>query len=129
MKYWIESANKDYETMKVLHKNKKNTWCLFMGDLVIEKLLKAIYAKNNKVTPYAPRTHELTYLADRAGLDLSAEQRVILDKITNFNLDARYDDYKNNFYNICNDEYTEQELLKIEEVIKWLKQELSKTQK
>ena len=129
MKYWIESANKDYETMKVLHKNKKNTWCLFIGDLVIEKLLKAIYAKNNKVTPYAPRTHELTYLADRAGLDLSAEQRVILDKITNFNLDARYDDYKNNFYNICNDEYTEQELLKIEEVIKWLKQELSKTQK
>ena len=97
--------------------------------MLLSKLLKAIYAKNNKVTPYAPRTHELTYLADRAGLDLSAEQRVILDKITNFNLDARYDDYKNNFYNICNDEYTEQELLKIEEVIKWLKQELSKIQK
>ena len=29
MKFWFESADSDYATMKVLYNNKKNTWCLF----------------------------------------------------------------------------------------------------
>ena len=36
-KYWFESADSDYETMKVLYSNKKNTGCLFIGHLVLEK--------------------------------------------------------------------------------------------
>ena len=39
MKFWFESADSDYATMKVLYNNKKNTWCLFIGHLVIEKLI------------------------------------------------------------------------------------------
>ena len=41
MNYWVNSADNDYETMDILYKNQKNTWCLFVGHLVIEKLLKA----------------------------------------------------------------------------------------
>ena len=41
--------------MKVLHNNKKNSYCLFFGHLVIEKLLKGLYAKNNKNNPQAPK--------------------------------------------------------------------------
>ena len=48
MKYWFESSDSDFDTMKVLFENHKNTWCLFIGHLVIEKLLKGLYAKNNK---------------------------------------------------------------------------------
>ena len=47
VKYWFESSDNDYETMKVLYNNNKNTWCLFIGHLVIEKILKGLYAKNN----------------------------------------------------------------------------------
>lgn len=36
MNYWIESSDEDYEAMKVLFNNHKNTWCLFIGHLVIE---------------------------------------------------------------------------------------------
>ena len=32
-----------------MYKNKKNTWTLFLGHLVIEKLLKGLYAKKNEV--------------------------------------------------------------------------------
>lgn len=46
-KYWFESADSDFETMKVLFNNKKNTWSLFIGHLVIEKMLKGLYAKSN----------------------------------------------------------------------------------
>ena len=47
MEYWIKSSENDYEVMKIMFQNKKNTWTLFLGHLVIEKLLKGLYAKNN----------------------------------------------------------------------------------
>ena len=55
MNYWIDSSDEDYEAMKVLFHNHKNTWCLFIGHLVIEKLLKALYANKNRNAPYAPK--------------------------------------------------------------------------
>lgn len=71
MNYWIKSADEDFITMEILYKNKQNTWCLYIGQLIIEKLLKALYAKNNKETPHAPKTHDLLYLAEKIGLELS----------------------------------------------------------
>ncbi len=74
MNYWIESSDEDYNVMKVLYNNKKNSYCLFFGHLVIEKLLKALYAKNNKNAPYAPKSHDLLYLTERIGLNLTDDQ-------------------------------------------------------
>lgn len=121
MNYWIESSDEDYNVMKVLYKNKKNNYCLFFGHLVIEKLLKALYAKNNKNAPHAPRSHDLLYLAEKMELKLTEKQEDLFDIITSFNMNARYDDYKKEFYVKCTDEYTEQQLKNIEEVRTWLK--------
>ncbi len=74
-KYWFESADSDYETMKVLYNNKKNTWCLFIGHLVIEKLLKGLYAKNNPDNPIAPKIHNLILLSQKANLEVPTEIR------------------------------------------------------
>ena len=52
MEYWIKGSENDYEAMKIMFQNKKNTWTLFLGHLVIEKLLKGLYAKNNIDNPY-----------------------------------------------------------------------------
>lgn len=120
MNYWIETSNEDYETMLSMKKERRNTWCLFIGHLVIEKLLKALYAKNNKGAPYAPKTHDLLYLAEKMNLDVTEEQANDLVEITKFNLNTRYDDYKRDFYNKCTDEYTEEQINKIEEVKSWL---------
>lgn len=48
MNYWISSSDEDYDAMQIMLKNKKNTWTLFLGHLVIEKLLKGLYAKLNR---------------------------------------------------------------------------------
>lgn len=120
MNYWIETSNEDYETMLSMKKEKRNTWCLFIGHLVIEKLLKALYAKNNKGAPYAPKTHDLLYLAEKMNLDVTEKQANDLVEITKFNLNTRYDDYKRDFYNKCTDEYTEEQINKIEGVKEWL---------
>ena len=120
MKYWMDSSNNDYDTMKLLFTGGKYTWSLFIGHLVIEKLLKALYAKLNKSAPYAPKSHDLVFLASKIQLALTEEQEQILNTITRFNIDGRYDDYKNNFYNLCNKEYTENNIKKIESIRNWL---------
>lgn len=121
MNYWLDSSDEDYNVMQVLYNNKKNTWCLFLGHLVIEKLLKALYAKNNKSAPYAPKSHDLLYLIEKIGLDITDEQEDLLNTITKFNMSARYDDYKKEFYLKCTDDYTREQIENIEEARKWLK--------
>lgn len=120
IKFWIESSNNDYDTMNVLFAGKKYTWSLFVGHLVIEKLLKALYAKENKGAPYAPKSHDLLYLAEKIKLEITEEQETLLNIITRFNIDGRYDDYKNNFYNLCNKEYAENSINKINIIRNWL---------
>ena len=121
MNYWIESSDEDYNVMKVLYNNKKNSYCLFFGHLVIEKLLKALYAKNNKNAPYDPKSHDLLYLTERIGLNLTDDQEKLLNIITRFNMSARYDDYKKEFQEKCTEEYTLEQIQNIEGVRLWLK--------
>ena len=125
MNYWIESSDKDYEVMLDLQKSKRNSYALFFGHLVIEKLLKAVYAKNNKSTPHAPKSHDLDYLAQKMNLETTEHQNDLLETISHFNLETRYDDYKKTFENKCTDEYTENQIKNIEEVRTWLKTLLS----
>jgi HEPN domain-containing protein len=48
VKHWYDSSEKDYITMQNLLKTKDFNWALFLGHLVLEKLLKAVYVKNMK---------------------------------------------------------------------------------
>lgn len=47
MEYWLKSSDEDYNVMNFLYNGKKNSYSLFFGHLVIEKLLKGLYAKND----------------------------------------------------------------------------------
>ena len=123
MNYWFESANSDYETMNVLFHNHKNTWCLFIGHLVIEKLLKGLYAKNNPENPMAPKIHNLILLSQKSKLDVPTEIREKIQIINTFNISARYDDYKKSFDKKCTNDYTADQVKNIEEVQEWLKKQ------
>jgi HEPN domain-containing protein len=122
--YWHETSDKDYQTMLNLFSSSDFHWSLFMGHLVIEKLVKAIYVKNVAINP--PRTHDLLRLAEKAELSLSEEQQDILDLITTFNINARYPDYNQMFYLKCTAEFTSEKIAKIKEFRTWLKTILEK---
>ena len=77
MNFWIESANEDYDTMMYMKAGRKNTWYLFMGQMVIEKLLKALYAKSNVSAPHAPKSHDLMYLAQKINLTVQKHKNYI----------------------------------------------------
>jgi len=64
--YWIESSDKDYQTMLDLFNTKNYGWSLFLGHLVIEKLLKAHYAKIHK--DYPPMLHDLRRIGEKSGI-------------------------------------------------------------
>ncbi len=120
--YWVKSSDNDYDVMLDLKEKKRNTYCLFFGQLLIEKLLKAYYAKINKNAPYAPKTHELAYLANKMNMKLTEKQEDMLETISDFNMEARYGDYKYTFELKCTDEYTNTWIENIKELREWLKE-------
>jgi HEPN domain-containing protein len=124
IKYWEETSDKDYGTMQHLYNAGDFHWALFMGHIVIEKLLKACYVRyvDNKV----PLTHDLLRLAKAVGLDTDDDLANDFDYITTFNISARYPDYKQTFYKKCTKEFTEENIKKIEGVRIWLKKTISK---
>jgi HEPN domain-containing protein len=118
-KYWKDTSDKDYITMNNLFASKDYSWSLFIGHLVIEKLLKAVYIKNTEdINP--PRIHDLLELAKRANIRVSEQQEDILDLLSTFNISARYPDYKQSFYLKCTVDYTNQRINEIKELRQWL---------
>lgn len=124
IKFWLESSDRDYESMIKNYEVNQYTWALFIGHLVLEKLLKGIYAKVNKDNPYPPKIHNLNIIAEKCGLKLSEKQTKILFTCNSFNISARYEDYKNEFYKKCTKEYTKEQINNIKEMREWLKKQL-----
>jgi HEPN domain-containing protein len=116
---WIESSDRDFKTMLDLQTTGNNQWALFIGHLVIEKLLKALYLKNTGDFP--PLIHDLRRIGEKAGLVLNDSQERTLDSISRFNLKARYEDIDQSFYTLCTDDFTKEWIEQIKDCRKWIK--------
>lgn len=117
--YWEKSAKQDYKIFNHLYKKRDYTWCLFIGHLIIEKLLKALYVK--KFKKEAPYTHNLLILIDKISLSLDENKFAIFTEINTFNIESRYPDYKLQFYKKCNKKFSNYYYKQIKEFYKWLK--------
>jgi HEPN domain-containing protein len=108
----------DFAAMESLFSNGHYVWALFVGHLVIEKLLKALYVK--RVDPQVPRSHNLLAIAEKTGLELNDEQKLFMDEITGFNIRARYPDVKMRFFKKATRAFAEERLIRIREFRVWL---------
>ena len=117
--YWVKSSDEDFQTMLDLFHTKNYGWALFVGHLVVEKLLKAYYTKVHG--DYPPMFHDLRRIGEKAGITFSNEKLMMIEAITQFNIRARYDDYKRNFYKLCTPEYTATWIENIKEIRLWIK--------
>jgi len=104
-------AERDLPVAESLFEKGHYAWCLFVGHLVLEKILKVHYVRVERRVP--PKTHDLVLLADRAQLDLSQEQNEFLFFANSFNLEARYPDEKLEFSKLCTKEFTKENFRKI----------------
>lgn len=119
IKYWVDSSEEDFETMKAMYDSKRYSWSMFVGHLMIEKLLKALYVKANNDFP--PFIHNLLRLAEKCDLDLTEEQRLFFITVTAFNINARYDDYKMTFQKTCTPEFSATWIEKLKNQRIWIK--------
>ncbi|KPQ14353.1 MAG: toxin-antitoxin system antidote component [Algoriphagus marincola HL-49] len=118
VQYWRDSSDQDFRTMQNLFLSKDFSWALFIGHLVLEKLLKAHFVKDNQ--KHALFTHDLLRLADLCNFTIDETYKDWLDQITSFNLNARYDSYKSEFYKLCTEEYSLHWKERIEILRLWL---------
>lgn len=76
IEYWTKGAEDDLLTATLLIREKRILHGLFFCHLVIEKALKAHVVK--KSGEVAPRSHNLIYLSEKAGLEFDNESEIFL---------------------------------------------------
>lgn len=121
--YWITSSDEDFDTMLAMFESKRFNWALFIGHLMIEKLLKALYVKVKQ--DYPPFIHNLLRLAVLSELELNENQKEFLVTVTAFNINARYDDYKKSFQIKCTEEYSNKWITELKNNRLWIKELIS----
>jgi HEPN domain-containing protein len=71
VKYWLAQSGNDLSVAESMLADGHYTWSLFIGHLVLEKILKAIYVREHQ--KIAPRIHDLVKLAKSTSLNLNDE--------------------------------------------------------
>ncbi|MBI4239464.1 HEPN domain-containing protein [Candidatus Uhrbacteria bacterium] len=122
IRYWLDTAEHDYETMLILFRTKRYSDSLFYGHIALEKLLKAHVVLHTK--EQAPYIHDLLRLNELSNVCLSEEEIDLLDEVNNFNIRARYPEYKLEFYKKCTKLYTEPYIKRIQNLYRILCREL-----
>ena len=119
IEYWIKGAENDLLTAELLIREKRIVHGLFFCHLVIEKAIKAHLVKTSGEA--APRSHNLIYLSEKAGLKFDDDTEIFLGILMKYQLQGRYPDY-NPFLpdNLKIIEYLE----KTKNLIQWLKERL-----
>lgn len=117
--YWLKNAELKWATAESLYDSEKYADSLFFYHLVIESLLKAVVVQHT-LQP-APYTHDLVRLAELAELSIDDEKRLILQDITQFNLECRYPDEKFEFYKRATKDFAVKARKNIETIHLWLK--------
>ena len=118
--YWVDSSDEDFETMIAMFDSKRYSWSMFVGHLMMEKLLKALFVSVNNEFP--PFIHNLLRLAEKCRLELNEENTLFFATVTAFNINARYDDYKMSFQKTCTPEYTAKWIEQIKIKRLWIRQ-------
>ncbi len=93
--YWISEAEESLGVARHLFEKEDYSYALFFGHLAIEKVIKAVLAQRSK--QQIPRSHNLLRLAQEADIEITDELKHMLIRITSFNLESRYPDYKKEF--------------------------------
>lgn len=120
IRYWLASSEDDFETMESMYHSKRYSWTLFIGHLMIEKLMKAYFVKVNDSFP--PYIHNLLRLAEMTHLELNEGDKIFFVTVTAFNINSRYDDYKMSFQKKCTPQFTDQWRERLIEKRIWIKE-------
>ena len=126
-KHWLSLSEYDIETAHAMLETKRYLYVGFMCHQTIEKALKAVIASSN-VMP--PRIHGLKVLAEQSNIykDMDDDQKNFLDILSPLNVATRYSDDKAKLTSVLTPVKCKDILDETEELLCWIKQQLSKLQ-
>lgn len=122
VKNWLDSAQYDLETAEHMFNTGRYIYTVFMCHLALEKVLKAKVANVAGKTP--PKTHDLEYLIELAGLSPDENMGRFVVEISNLSIVTRY---PKDFQQMLKDfslERTAPALIKTKEVFQWIKKSI-----
>jgi HEPN domain-containing protein len=120
--FWITEAEESLQVAENLVASRDYSYALFFGHLAIEKLLKALHT--HQLNTHAPPIHNLVGLATRLDLKTNQTKLNALTRITTFNIQARYPDFKRSFRKKCTPAYTARQMRVIQGLFRWLRSQL-----
>ena len=118
IEYWINGASDAYRNSRNSNWKNKILHGLFFCHLALEKATKALVVKNT--TEYAPKSHNLFYLLEKANVDFDEENYIFIGIISVYQLEGRYptDNIKLPHKKECI-----KYLAKTKEIVKWIKKQ------
>jgi HEPN domain-containing protein len=123
IKYWVDTAKKDWQAIQKMYKSGVYLHALFFAHLHLEKLCKALWVKNNKEN-HPPKIHNLIRVLNEAKIQYSSEQLDFMNIMNQFQLEGRYPDYLNKLYKAYKRKNTGETLKQVNQFSKWLQQQL-----
>lgn len=116
--HWIQKAESDIAAAKTLLAGGQFLYVLFCCQQAIEKMTKALIAKNTGQLP--PRIHNLMLLSERAGLNLDDERETLFADLSNYYIQSRYPEEWALEEKSVTAEEANAVYQKTEETVKWL---------
>ena len=126
VEYWIDLAEYDLETARVMLSRERYLYVGFMCHQTIEKALKAVIARDCAEGEIPPKIHNLFKLTGKSGLynRMSEEQLGFIDSINPLNIEARYPEYKEEIAETLSKAICEKIIKETEELLCWIKEQL-----
>ena len=115
IKFWLDSSADDWQTAIYLANGKRYSLCLFSMHLSVEKLLKAIWIKEN-IANTPPYILDFNRLSEEIKLNLTVEQIDLLTIITSWNIRGRYPDYAKSLQQTATENYIKVQIEKVNEL-------------
>lgn len=123
IKYWVDLADYDLETAKVMLDSGRYIYVLFMCQQAIEKILKAHVVRTTQKFP--PRLHNLVRLLELSELILDEENKKFLEKLNYYYISSRYPEDRKELAKEVNKQLAREYYNNSEELFKWLKTKLT----
>jgi HEPN domain-containing protein len=121
--YWLGLVEYDLETAQAMLTTGRYLYVGFMCHQAVEKVLKAIIAKNGS---FPPKTHNLNRLAELGKLDnlMSTEHQTLMDTLLPLNVEARYPSYKDKINALFDNDNCKKIIDDTTDLITWIKSKL-----
>ncbi|MDR1292547.1 MAG: HEPN domain-containing protein [Clostridiales Family XIII bacterium] len=126
VEYWLDLADYDIETAKVMLRGRRYLYVGFMCHQTIEKAIKAIIARDCGKDEIPPKIHDLSKLAIRAKLmdAMSDGQQDFIEELNPLNIEARYPEYKEQIAKTLTLKKCKEIIAGTEELLCWIKEQL-----